>query len=189
MMYLLEKKVRKYVGIKGGKPMDSILSLIITGALPLIGVIIGIFLPHRLNIKSTYKTFRQGKLEELYDDITKWINNIIGMIINFNLVFKKAIDWNKYLDNITENGSNKEINFFKSEIIICLYYKELEEDFNKLTLSIQDLTKFINNDIKTVYLAGHDINILGSEYDKKVKNICALAEILKEKIKDTARNI
>ena len=173
--------------------MNPIYISLFTGGFTLLGIIIGAvfsnIIPHFLSVKAKYKEFRKAKLEELYNDITKWINKSVSNIINFNLVFKKAIDWNKYLDNITEDGSNREINFFKSEIIICLYYKEFEDDFNKLTLSIQDLTRFINNDIKTVYLAGHDINILGSEYDIKVKNVVKLAEILKQNIKDIARKI
>ena len=158
--------------------MNPIYISLFTGGFTLLGIIIGAvfsnIIPHFLSVKAKYKEFRKAKLEELYNDITKWINKSVSNIINFNLVFKKAIDWNKYLDNITEDGSNREINFFKSEIIICLYYKEFEDDFNKLTLSVQDLTRFINNDIKTVYLAGHDINILGSEYDMKVKNVVKL---------------
>jgi len=173
--------------------MNPIYISLFTGGFTLLGIIIGAvfsnIIPHFLSVKAKYKEFRKAKLEELYNDITKWINKSVSNIINFNLVFKKAIDRNKYLDNITEDGSNREINFFKSEIIICLYYKEFEDDFNKLTLSIQDLTRFINNDIKTVYLAGHDINILGSEYDIKVKNVVKLAEILKQNIKDIARKI
>jgi len=169
--------------------MDSILSILITGTLPLIGVVIGILLTHNLSVKSTKKTFLQAKLEELYDDINKWINNYVGVILHFNLVFEKAIDWNKYHDYIIENTENKEIKFFKSEIIICLYYKELEYDFNNFTLSIQELTRYINNDIKTVYLSGQDINILRNEYNIKAKNIYKLAEILKTKIKDIARKI
>jgi len=173
--------------------MNPIYISLFTGGFTLLGIIIGAvfsnIISHFLSVKAKYKEFRKAKLEELYNDITKWINKSVSNIINFNLVFKKAIDWNKYLDNITEDGSNREINFFKSEIIICLYYKEFEDDFNKLTLSVQDLTRFINNDIKTVYLAGHDINILGSEYDMKVKNVVKLAEILKQNIKDIARKI
>jgi len=159
----------------------------ITGTV--LGAVIGI-IPHYFREKSADKAFRKNKLEELYYDINNWINfSFFIPIINFYLVFKKEIDWNGYLKIISESEPSKHTKFFKSEIILNLYFKELIPDFNKLTEAFQNTNRFINNEIKTVYLAGGEILVLKPEFDAKVKDITGLAENLKEKIKIVAQRI
>jgi len=159
----------------------------ITGTV--LGAVIGI-IPHYFREKSADKAFRKNKLEELYYDINNWINFSFSIpIINFYLVFKKVIDWNGYLDKLIESEPGKHTKFFKSEIILNLYFKELIPDFNKLTESFQNVNRFINNEIKTVYLAGGEILVFKPEFDAKVKDITGLAENLKEKIKTIAQRI
>lgn len=155
-----------------------------------LGAVIGGVIPHFLREKSAYKLFRKNKLEELYNDISNWINYFFMIpIINFYLVFKKEIDWNGYLDKIIESEPDKNIKFFKFEIILNLYFKELLPDFNKLTEAFQNANKFINNEIKTAYLAGDEILVFKPKFDAKVKDITGLAEKLKENIKTVAQRI
>jgi gas vesicle protein len=168
--------------------IPSIISLIATLVGAVIGAIFGVIIPNYLRTKSEYKSFRRGKLELLYDDINNWfINSYSNIVLNFYFVFDKKIDWNGYLDMI--NNSNKEKVFFKSEIIISLYFKELESDFINLTKANQTITKYINNDIKKAYLAGNDILIFKSDFHEKSIETAALAEKLKNHIKDIAKRI
>jgi len=160
----------------------------ITGTI--LGAIIGGIIPHIIHERSTYKLFCKNKLEELYDDINNWINfSFMIPIINFYLVFNKEIDWNGYLDKIIESKADKHVRVFKSEIIINLYFKKLIPDFNVLTGAFQDANKFINNEIKNVYLTGNEILVFKPEFDAKVKNITDLAEKLREHIRIIAQRI
>jgi len=160
----------------------------------IIGVIIGgLFsniIPHFLKVRSDYKIFRKSKLEDLYNDLCNWSNTVFYiLILNFYLVFRKEIDWNKYLDKTIESKASDKIQFFKSEIIVNLYFKELITDLNNLTESIHDISRFINNDIKKTYLSGADILIHKTVFDEKVNKITSLAEVLKNKIKDLSQRI
>ena len=83
----------------------------------------------------------------------------------------------------------KEKVFFKSEIIINLYFKELETDFTNLTKANQSITKFINNGIKKAYLSGDDILIFKPDFHTRVLETTALAEKLKDHIKEIAQKI
>ena len=167
---------------------------IVPAVIAVVGVIVGSFIggiiPHFLQKKSAYQALRRAKLEELYGNITLWINHCFSInIMSFTLVFKKQIDWNKYLDNINESSIADKNVFFKSEIIISLYFKELEADFIKLSKSFQDVTRLINIEIKKVYLADGDINIYKTNYDVLVKEIIILSDNLKNKIKRLAEKI
>ena len=112
-----------------------------------ISAVFGVIIPNYLRSKSEYRTLRRNKLESLYDDINNWFTTTFCLVVlNFYFVFDKKINWDGYLDLII--NSEKEKVFFKSEIIINLYFKELETDFINLTKANQGITKFINNEIK-----------------------------------------
>jgi hypothetical protein len=170
--------------------MLEILNFSIPAITAIIGMIIGAFLPHKLQEKSAYKTFKRTKIEELYSDINNWYNHIYSAyILPFYLVLKNEMDWNAYLDNINSSKMNNENIFFQSEIIITLYFKEIEDDFSKLTKEIQSLSSFINLDIKKAYKAGKDIFLFKSEFNEKVVKLNELAENFKVKLKHLARTI
>jgi len=156
----------------------------------IIGALIGGIVPNIMQNRTAYKSFRRSKLEELYDDLNRWINASFSFfIINFSFVLKKEIDWNKYLDLNSKADSNKETKFFKSEIIINLYFKELIQDFINLIESIREIRRIIDNEIKQTYLAGEEILTYLSDYNGKVNNMNALAEKLMSHIKTMAINI
>ena len=153
-----------------------------------ISALFGVIIPNYLRSKSEYRALRKNKLEILYDDINNWFTTTFCMVaLNFYLVFDKKIDWNGYLDLII--NSEKEKVFFKSEIIINLYFKELETDFTNLTKANQGITKFINNEIKKAYLSGNDILVFKSDFHAWVLETTALAEKLKDHIKEIAQKI
>jgi len=156
----------------------------------ILGAVFGGIIPHYLREKSANKSFLKNKLELLYSDINLWLNKgFCAFIVNFNLVFDKVIDWNKYLDIINDSNISKDVDFFKIEIIVHLYFKELKTDFSNLTLAFQDLNRYINNEIKKIYLSGNDISLLKDNYNAKVKNVTLLAEKLKDSIKNIAKKI
>ena len=88
-----------------------------------------------------------------------------------------------------ESKASDKIQFFKSEIIVNLYFKELINDLNNLIESIHNISRFINNDIKKTYLSGTDILIHKTVFDDKVNKITTLAEALKNKIKVLSQRI
>jgi hypothetical protein len=160
----------------------------------IIGVIIGgLFsniIPHFLQIRAEYKKFRKSKLEDLYNDLCNWLNTSSFLLIfNFKMVLKKEIDWNKYLDLINESDASEKIQFYKSEMIVNLYYKEFITDLNNLILLLRSLYHFINHDIKKTYLSGIDIRIHQAAYDEKVSVITTSIEQFKDKIKKLAQRI
>ena len=169
-------------------------SQIITAIFTIIGVIIGgLFsniIPHFLQVRSDNKIFRKSKLEDLYNDLCNWANTAFYiLVLNFNLVFMKEIDWNEYLDITKKSNVSEKFQFFKSEIIVYLYFKELIIDFNNLKESIHDISRFINSDIRKTYNSGVDILIHKTVFDEKVNKITSLAEVLKNKIKDLSQRI
>ena len=156
----------------------------------MVGAIFGGIIPHFLRVKTEYKSFRKNKLESLYDDLNNWFNTSYCLfVLNFYLVFDKKIDWNGYLDFINKSNIEKEKVFFKSEIIINLYFRELETDFKNLTKANQVIIKYINNDIKKTYLAGGDILAFKQDFHAKAMETTALAEKLKDHIKCIAQRI
>jgi len=169
-------------------------SQIVPALCTIIGVIIGgLFsniIPHFLKVQSDYKIFRKSKLEDLYNDLCNWSNTAFYiLILNFYLVFRKEIDWNEYQDKTIESNASDKIQFFKSEIIVNLYFQELITDLNNLTEAIHDISRFINSDIRKTYNSGVDILIHKTVFDEKVNKITSLAEVLKNKIKDLSQQI
>jgi hypothetical protein len=155
-----------------------------------ISAVFGVIIPNYLRSKSEYRLFRRNKLELLYDDINNWFNTSFNVfVLNFYLVLDNKTDWNSYLDYINKSNLEKEKVFFKSEIIINLYFKELEIDFINLTKANQAIIKFINTEIKKNYEMSDDIHIFKPDFHTKVMEIIALAEKLKVHIKDIARRI
>jgi hypothetical protein len=151
----------------------------------ILGAVVGGIIPHHLQEKSNFKLYRRQKLEELYVDISHWMNTSFWTcIINFYLVFDKTVDWNQYLDKIINLEDDKGFDFFKSEITINFYFKNLLPNFNNLVKALRDINRFINNEIKSCYLAGKDIIIYKSSYDNKVKNIVGLMDKLKSSIQE-----
>jgi hypothetical protein len=168
----------------------SILTLISTVIGACIGAVLGVIIPNHLRSKSDDRLFRKNKLELLYDDINNWFNATFSVIVlNFYLVIDKKMDWNGYINLIKNTDFEKEKVFFKSEIIISLYFKELETDFINLTQANQGINKYISNDIRNAYFAGDDILIFKTNFHAKVTETIALAERLKNHIKEIAQKI
>ena len=174
--------------------MNSVFNPLIPAIFALGGTIIGALgsgiIPNIIQNRAAYKSFRRQKLEELYEDLNRWINTAFGIhVLNFNLVLMKEKDWNWYLDQIIDSDIDKEIKFFKSEIIINLYFKELIADFIHVTEAIQDLNSTINKELKETYLAGRDMNIFKPVFDTKVNTMITLAGKFKDHIKNMAVKI
>ena len=160
----------------------------------IIGVIIGgLFsniIPHFLKVRSDYKKFRKSKLEDLYNDLCNWSNTAICLLVwNFYLVLRKEIDWDEYLNIFNKSNADDKIQFFKSEIIVNLYFQELITDLNNLTESIRDIRRFIYSDIIKTYHSGADILIHKTVFDDKANKVNSLAEVLKNKIKVLSQRI
>ena len=133
--------------------MPEITTFVIGAVLGLVGGV----LPTILSNRREEKCLKREKLEELYKAITNWYNNASSMVIYLIPVFDKGYDWNKYYDQITSHIENKG-EHIRSEIIISLYFPSMQEPYNMLKKSVQELNSFIERKVKHEYTLGHDIN-------------------------------
>jgi hypothetical protein len=167
---------------------------LITAIAGLIGALIGSVsallggvITHHLQEKSNTKLDRRKKIEEIYIYINQWINSAWGVFMDFSLVFNKASTWDEYLDKIIALDNKKELSFYKIEITINLYFKELIPDYTNLVKAVQDLFRYINSEIKSSYLSGSNISVHRSVYNSKLETINKIIEILNCKIQKMAK--
>lgn len=133
--------------------MTEIITFIIGAVIGLVGGV----LPTILSNRREEKCLKREKLEELYKDITKWYNNASSIVIFLIPVFDKRYDWNTYYDQFTSHIENKG-EHIRSEIIISLYFPSMQESYDVLKKSVQELNSFIERKVKHEYTLGHDIN-------------------------------
>lgn len=161
---------------------------IIVGAVAILSAFIGGIIPNWIQNKNRINEIKREKLEELFIETENWYNSAYSVFyLQFSLVFNGHIDWNTYLDMIVEE--DKKGDHKKSTIILYLYFKELEQDFNRVREAVIDVNTFINTDIKKLYLVGQDINSLREKYNKKVAYANKSAEILKEHMQKVAKRL
>ena len=130
---------------------------IITLAIGAVVGLVGGALPTILSNRREEKCLKREKLEELYKDITKWYNNASSIVIFLIPVFDKRYDWNTYYNQFTSSIENKG-EHIRSEIIISLYFPSMQESYDMLKKSVQELNSFIERKVKHEYMSGHDIN-------------------------------
>lgn len=159
--------------------MTEIITFVIGAVLGLVGGV----LPTILSNRREEKCLKREKLEELYKDVTKWYNNASSVVIYLIPVFEKGYDWNTYYDQFTSHIENKE-EHIRSEIIISLYFPFMQESYDMLKKSVQELTSFIEKDLKREYVQGHDISqyrgACAQKFDICNKNFEKLTTFLKE---------
>ena len=152
--------------------MTEIITFIIGTVVGLVGGVLPIILSNRRE----EKCLKREKLEELYKAVSNWYNNASSMFIFLKPVFENRYDWNAYYGQFTSNMENKG-EHIRSEIIISLYFPSMQEPYNMLKKSVQDLNSFIEKDLKHEYMLSHDIaqyrepcakkfNICNNNYDK-----------------------
>ncbi|MCQ2966737.1 MAG: hypothetical protein MJ250_08415 [Alphaproteobacteria bacterium] len=159
--------------------MTEIITFVIGAVLGLVGGV----LPTILSNRREEKCLKREKLEELYKDITKWYNNASSIVIFLIPVFDKRYDWNTYYDQFTSSIENKG-EHIRSEIIISLYFPSMQESYDMLKKSVQELTSFVEKDLKHEYTQGHDISryrgVCAQKFDICNKNFDELTTLLKE---------
>ncbi|MCR4899371.1 MAG: hypothetical protein K5907_00960 [Treponema sp.] len=146
--------------------MTEIITFIIGAVIGLVGGV----LPTILSNRREEKCLKREKLEELYKAVTNWYNNANSMFIFLMPVFENRYDWNAYYDQFTSNMGNKG-EHIRSEIIISLYFPSMQEPYDVLKKSVQDLNSFIERDIKCEYMLSHDITQYREPCTKKF-NTC-----------------
>lgn len=151
-----------------------------------IGAILGLLggiLPTILSNRREEKCLKRNKLEELYKGITNWYNNASSVMIFLIPVFDKRYDWDTYYDQFTSSIENKG-EHIRSEIIISLYFPFIQESYDILKQSVQELDSFIEGELKHEYLQGHDISqyrgICVQKFDICNKNYEKLTMLLKQ---------
>jgi uncharacterized protein Yka (UPF0111/DUF47 family) len=167
---------------------EAIMQSLIVGGVAIVSAFIGGILPNRLQRKRDIATQKRQKLEELYTNIERWYITVFNMFCTeFRLVINKNIDWNGYLDRIC--AMEKEGDHVKSEIILFLYFPELEKEFVTLKNTVQEVNRFIDNDMKELYLSGISLLTKEKEYTKKVLEANKAFSELKSKMNNSAKEI
>lgn len=159
--------------------MTEIITFVIGAVLGLVGGV----LPTILSNRREEKCLKREKLEELYKDITKWYNNASSIVIFLIPVFDKRYDWNTYYNQFTSSIENKG-EHIRSEVIISLYFPSMQEPYDMLKKSVQELTSFVEKDLKHEYLLSHDISqyrgACAQKFDICNKNFDELTALLKK---------
>jgi len=146
---------------------DLVLQSIVVGLIAIISALVGGVLPQWIQNFENEKKLKREKLETLYIDIENWFNNAFNIFyLQFDLIFKGVIDWDGYSDICIKQkplGTHK-----KSEMTICLYFNELDEEYKQLLKSVTDINKFINGEIRQAYIRGEDVNSFKALHQEKV---------------------
>lgn len=167
---------------------DAIIQSIIVGSVAIISALIGGIVPHSIHKKMESTTSKRLKLEELYINIENWYNMAFSILcIDFLLVLNGHIDWNAYLDRI--NSKKVQCEHVKTEIILYLYFKNLERYFIDLQESVVEINRYIDEEMKTAYLAKKNFDILRGEYMKKIDKANQSFDKLKKMMQDIAKNL
>lgn len=157
----------------------------------IIGAVVGLvggILPTILSNHREEKCLRREKLEELYKDVTNWYNYVFFMVASFTPVLDKRYDWNKYYDQLSSYVESKGA-CIRSEIIISLYFPSMQEPFEVLKKSIQELASFIEKDLRHEYMLGHDISRYKGCFAKKFDACSEIYEKLTTFLKKEASKL
>ncbi|WP_332446133.1 hypothetical protein [Sphaerochaeta sp.] len=161
---------------------------VIVGLVAILSALIGGVMPQRIQRRSEERKLRREKLESLFIEIDDWFNNAFNLFcIQFDLVFEGAIDWNGYLDII--NNQTYQGKFQKAKMTIYLYFNELENEYNKLVQSVQDINALINGEIKQSYAQGANINSFRPRHQEKIKLSLELMDAIRNHIRTLARSL
>ncbi len=137
------------------------------------------------SIKAT--ELKREKLEELYILVDKWLNAMAGKYLMLSLVMKGQIDYNQYLDQVVEDGEKQNLNFSRLEMIVDIYCRDLELDYQKL-MSARDGLSDITSAHKSAYKSG---DIEGKKYlvpyNLAMKNLERLGSSFKKEVAKYAR--
>lgn len=132
--------------------MKELIGVLVGGCLG----IAGSWLPYWVQARKEKLERQRSVLENIYDDIRKWYRNLFIRYSYCVLVIDGELDWNQYLDKISDTTENSKHNILK--IRINLYFTELTDAFEKLEKEMQDIWSYITDEIKAVYCSGHDLS-------------------------------
>ncbi|MFB9215709.1 hypothetical protein [Vibrio sinaloensis] len=68
---------------------------------------------------------KRERLEELYVLMSQWVNKFFSNFFKLTLVMEGTIDYNRYLDEIIEEGKSSPVDFQRMEMILNIYGREL----------------------------------------------------------------
>ncbi len=161
---------------------------IIVGLVAILSAFIGGVMPQWIQRRSDERKLRREKLESLYIEIEDWFNNAFNLLyIQFDLVYKGVIDWNGYLDLI--NNQTYQGKYQKAKMTIYLYFNELEDEYNKLVQSVQDINELINGEIKQSYTQGANIDSFRPLHQEKIDLSLKLMDALGKHVRTLAKSL
>lgn len=167
----------------------GLLGVIIGAALSLLGS----WLTNKSNIKQLQiqlkhdeqvknKNLKRERFEELYILLEHWSNRIFSNYLFLDLVVKGQMDYNAYLDKITENTEKQD--FKRIEMIINIYGKELKKAYKNVLISLEEYNK-IKQEHKKAYENGELTAIhFGKSLTDAQMKIVELKEVLKKQVAD-----
>lgn len=77
----------------------------------------------------------------------------------------------------------------KAKMTIYLYFNELENEYNKLVQSVQDINELINGEIKQSYTQGADINSFRKRHQEKIDLSLKLMDAIGNHVRTLARSL
>jgi hypothetical protein len=169
----------------------SLLGVLIGAFLSLVGVKLSnntsierlqLQLQHEKEIRSS--TLQRERLEELYVLLGSWLNLIFNNAFSQSMVMQKKLTFNQHLDQVIEGGRDNKYNFSRLEMIIEIYASNLNDSYQSVLKSREELNK-IATDHKLEYEAG---NVDGEKFIKPFVAAQVKIEGLIEKLQSEVAN-
>lgn len=126
--------------------------------------ILGIWITNRANLKKQEIQFEHEKqqnkevllrnrLEELYILSDKYFNTLVSHQLPLRMVMQGEMSFNDAIDLHIEWAKEKKFDFQRVEMIIEMYFSELQEPYNEV-LEIRDRLSSISEGYKEQYKTG-----------------------------------
>lgn len=131
----------------------------------------------------------RDRLEELYILSDKYFNNLVSHQLPLRMVMKGEISFNAALDIHIEWGKEKKFDYQRVNMIIEMYFNELQEPYNEV-LKIRDELNGISEGYKEQYKTGnHDGRKWLQLFQPKLEELTQKTANFRKKLTELIKNI
>ena len=131
----------------------------------------------------------RDRLEELYILSDQYFNALVSHQLPLRMVMKGEISFNDALDLHIEWGKEKNIDYQRLDMIIEMYFKELQEPYNEV-LKIRDELNDISEGYKEQYKNGdYDGKKWLLLFQPKLEQLAQKTENFRNKLTELIKNI
>lgn len=162
--------------------------------------ILGIWITNRANLKrleiqlkhakeTNKENLMRDRLEELYILSDKYFNTLVSHQLPLRIVMRGEMSFNDALDLHIEWGKEKKFDYQRLDMIIEMYFNELQEPYNEV-LKIRDELNNISEGYKNQYKTGdYDGKRWLDLFQPKLEQLTQETENFRKKLTELTKNV